>query len=297
MSDQQRQTQEYFRNAAAEWQNKSVQAEKGRGVIADRKQAVLTTIEQMDSPKSLLDVGCGSGQLVIASAGLGLESIGIDFAEEMIQQCETNAREAGIEAKFICKSFFDMPVEENRYDIISAQGFIEYISLEELHEFFVRAHTMLKPGGALLVGSRNRLLNALSLNAFTEFEMEMGTINQLLAEAIVFNGMENQEALFDTLKSHERIDPQPDKKHPTTFVTVDFRYQFTPADLICRTRKLGFTPHTIHAVNFHPMSPSLRGTFPRLHDEVATFMSQYAHLDPRLVPSSSTFVLDLRKNA
>jgi hypothetical protein len=53
-----------------------------------------------------------------------------------------------------------------------------------MEDFFDRAAAMLRPGGALVVGSRNRLYNAVSMNRFTEMERKLGVLDRLTAEAI-----------------------------------------------------------------------------------------------------------------
>lgn len=82
-----------------------------------------------------LDVGCGSGQLVINVASRGIEAEGSDFFDEMAQ-------------------------------------------------FFNRCYDMLRPGGYLVVGSRNRLFNIFSLNEFTTLEVSLGIMNVLLSKAV-----------------------------------------------------------------------------------------------------------------
>src|SRR5271170_6747455 len=136
---QQGQTLNYFRSAASDWQNQSVNASGGYEVIEGRNRAVTDVVGQTENAKRFLDVGCGTGQLVIKIAQHGLEAEGIDFAEEMVVQCEANARSAGISARFRCASFFETEFDEQTYDVISAQGFIEYISPDETDEFLRRS--------------------------------------------------------------------------------------------------------------------------------------------------------------
>ena len=291
MTNQPAQARSYFHASAADWQNKASGA-AGYSVIEGRHGAVLNVLKRMPQARRFLDVGCGTGQLAIEVAARGLMSEGCDFAEAMIEQCRVNASAAKSSAVFELGSFFDLKYDDGAYDLISAQGFIEYISLSDMEEFFRRVLRMLRPGGALVVGSRNRLFNAVSMNDYTRIEMDLGALPALFAEALDF-ATARMDGL-EVVRTHERVDPQPDV-HPITGIGVDTRYQFSPADLGGRLRRAGLTPAGIYPVHFHGLHPLVKAERPELHEQFAGAVDAAAVYDLKLLPFCSTFVMEARR--
>lgn len=293
-SDQEKQTLKYFDEHASDWHSTATGRDDRYNVIAGRNAAVLKAIDAIPGVGSFLDVGCGTGQLVIEVAKRGIGAAGIDFAPDMIRLCEANRSQAQVKADFLCLSFFDMPVQDGRYDLISAQGFIEYISPHETDLFLSRCFSLLRKGGALVIGSRNRLFNLLSFNDYTLTELKLGAIEKLTAEAIALEQGKSPQLAFKALRVHERIYPQPES-HPNTGIAVQQRYQYSPAELICRGRAVGFTPENLFPVHFHGIPTFMKDQYPRLHVEIANVVEARAAADMRLVPDRSTFVLALVK--
>src|SRR3990167_4334418 len=292
--EQQAQALTYFETFANDWQSKAT--DQSYNAIDNRHNAVMSVINEMRNINTFLDIGCGTGQLVIQVARKQIEAHGIDFANEMINNCEKNKIKSCVEAKFECISFFDATLKKNYYDVISAQGFIEYITLDQLEHFFEMGWAALKEGGSLVVGSRNRLFNLHSLNEFTNIEIEIGTILNLIREASILHMASTHADAFSRLMSLERIDPQPDR-HPLTGIKEDTRYQFSPADLIYRARRYGYQPKSIFPVHFHalPVNSKNVSQLTPLHNHLAQMMSEERIRDHRLVPYSSSFVLELTK--
>jgi SAM-dependent methyltransferase len=291
MDNQQDQARSYFHHSARDWQSKA--EAQWYNIIQARNRAALDIISRLPSVADFLDVGCGTGQLAIDVAKRGIRSVGIDFASEMIRIAEENNAKESASARFVCSSFFEVQHLPSSYDVISAQGVIEYISLDKLETFLGLCSAALRAGGSLALASRNRLFNIVSLNPFTQMEMELGTMDFLVREAICLQSSAASD-LFANLTKHERIDRQP-SGHPETGIGVDVRYQFSPAELIKRARRYGFSPEAIYPIHFHGLPGSFKDEHSSLHAEIAAFAEQAGLRDHRLVPHSSSFVLDLRR--
>jgi len=291
---QQSQTLDYFKAHADDWQRKAV--DEAYSVVENRHQAVLETMKKFPAGSSLLDVGCGTGQLAIQVAKLGWVATGIDFAKEMIDICIDNNSQAKTNAKFECASIFDVKVDAQSLDVISAQGFIEYISLSQLDEFLAVVKTSLKLDGALALGSRNRLFNLHTLNDFTELETACGTIEKLVLEGRIIQSAKTQEEALSKLELLRYEYEQP-SAHPITRVKVDTRYQFTPADLITRLSKHRLKASRIYPVHYHPLPMTMKPEegCKNIHTHFAKYASDNWLSRHNLIPYCSSFVIEAKR--
>jgi 2-polyprenyl-3-methyl-5-hydroxy-6-metoxy-1,4-benzoquinol methylase len=292
--DQQKQTLEYFNNNATDWNTKASSSQFS--VIDNRHNAVLAVIEGRVDEGSFLDVGCGTGQLAIEVAKRGWSSVGVDYAESMIELCKSNNRKDRGKAEFRCSSIFDFDLKSDSYDVVSAQGFIEYISLDELDAFLAKVSKCLKRDGSLAMGSRNRLFNLHSLNEFSTLELKLNTVNLLLEEAILLQTAKSQSEAMERLQALNCEYSYPDA-HPEAGVKVDRRYQFSPADLMKRLSRHGLLPTRIFPVHFHglPLSQVRDEKLSALHAELAEIVSHRYINSHAFVPFSSSYVIEAKK--
>jgi 2-polyprenyl-3-methyl-5-hydroxy-6-metoxy-1,4-benzoquinol methylase len=297
-ASQQADTQRYFDAYASDWQRKgSGEIEARVNIIAQRNGVVRDVLATLPSARRVLDIGCGTGDLVLDLAESGIDAVGIDFAADMIRLCEEARTRRGLSrARFEHVSVFDYEDAGGPFDVISAQGLIEYISQAQLDALCDKVRSMLAPGGAFVVGSRNRLFNAFSLNAFTQLERELGVLDPLMREAEALAGAADAVA---ALAAAERIAlplPQPDR-HPSTGVTVSVRYQYTPGELAALLRHHGFEPQVAYGAHYHGLPPAVAAGWPVLHAGLADTVYRERRTDHRLLPQCSTFVLDARRPA
>ena len=250
---QQDQTKKFFKGHATDWQNKAT--DEVYSVINDRHRAVHLTLSNYENGSRLLDVGCGTGQLAIEASAKGFYTLGLDFAEEMISQAEVNAVNQKSDAQFKTGSIFDF-VPKEKYHVISALGFIEYISLEQLDEFLSFCNSNTTDDGSISIGSRNRLFNLITFNAYTEIEKKLGTIDKLFEEASICVSSKSNEEFITAMREYtgSRLLIQ-NNSHPITGIEVGTRYQFTPSDLMYKIEKHGFKVSNIYPVHYHAFHP------------------------------------------
>lgn len=95
-----------------------------------------------------LDVCCGTGDITLAIARKGVETIGVDFSPGMLDQARQRSGSA-VQATFIEADALRLPFEDAQFDIVT----IAY-GLRNLEEFEAGLREMarvLKPGGRMLV--------------------------------------------------------------------------------------------------------------------------------------------------
>ncbi len=295
MSEQQRETLSFFDATAAQWRAKAEGKVEKVNIIAQRNGCVLRVRERLAGVKRFLDLGCGTGELVLDMAATGVHSLGVDFAPEMIAACNGKLGDSGTRnASFRCQSIFDIEEADGSYDIISGVGLIEYISAAELDRLLANVFRMLRPGGAFIVGSRNRLFNLFSLNDYTRLEQKLGTADGLLTEAIAIASAPDMGGAIDAARSTAKRLPQPDQ-HPGTGIGVGIRYQYTPGELDGIVAAHGFRTATLFPVHYHPMPAAAKDAHHGAHIAIANGLNEIAGEDHRLIPQSSSFVLDARK--
>ena len=292
---QQVETLHYFREYADDWHHKALSTAQTKvNVIQQRNGYVLQVIQERPVTEAALDVGCGTGDLVCDVARQDIEATGIDFAAEMIEIAQSKAQhQALVKARFYCDSIFDFDLSEQRYDVVSANGFIEYISLAELDQFLSLTYQALNPGGSLVMGSRNRLFNIFSLNHYTATEIDQENIALLLREAIVLSSGPK----LSELANLETVPVQDvNTEHVNTGIGVTTRYQFTPVQLMHMLKVKGFETTQLYPIHIHGVSPSFKQQYPQVHTGISNLLQDYAKQQIPLIPYSSSFMIHAKRN-
>lgn len=292
---QQDQTFRFFNQMADDWRTRAEGRGQAVNVIGQRNQAVLEAAEAMGMVSRILDIGCGTGELALAAAEKGIQAHGIDFAPEMVALCERSRKARKLDnASFETVSVFAFSWLGEKFDIVSALGFIEYISPDQLDTLLEHACDLLRSGGALVLGSRNRLFNVFSLNAYSRMEMELGAFDDLAEEARIMAEAESTPEALTLAAKGDRTYPQPES-HPDTGVSVSVRHQYTPGELAQRVGRHGFEPYDLVGVHYHGMPPSVAKEWPSLHVQLSETVYTHRKHDHRLVPQCSTFLMTARK--
>jgi|SaaInlStandDraft_6_1057023.scaffolds.fasta_scaffold52169_2 2-polyprenyl-3-methyl-5-hydroxy-6-metoxy-1,4-benzoquinol methylase len=291
---QQEETLEFFKKYASEWSIKAEDAGKTKvNVIKQRNDYVTMVANELDNVNSFLDIGCGTGDLVGTIAKKNIKSIGVDFSEEMIELANNKFSSLlKSYANFYCSSIFDFSMNNNHYDLISANGFIEYISMDQLDSLIDNVYNSLTPKGSFIVGSRNRLFNLASMNSFTLQEMKDNSLEHLLIEAVAWT---NSKKISNMLTIDSAAYQGSDLKHADTGIDVYTRFQYTPLQLINLLRQRGFDVIEVYPINIHCMPPLFLNDNSEINATIANLLQSISRNKSYFIPRSSSFMLHAKK--
>ena len=125
--------------------------------------------------KSVLDLGCGTGALIPALAGItGINYLGVDAAPNMVQESQNLLHSLQLEDTFSIKTsdVRDVPVEDGSFDRVVGMGLLEYF--DDPTSVIREACRVCLPGGLIVFSTpRKGSLNDLIVRSTTVPRMLM----------------------------------------------------------------------------------------------------------------------------
>ncbi len=123
--------------------------------FASRQRAVEELLRPYTSGKAL-DIGCGSGDLVVFYADKGVDYTGVDLSSSMIERANLNYAELVKEGKAVFRvaDCEKLPFNNGEFDLLSAVALLEYLpdpsgALDEIKR-------VVKTGGYVLITVPNK---------------------------------------------------------------------------------------------------------------------------------------------
>lgn len=106
-----------------------------RGKFSSQTEEMLKIVKE-SKYKSVCEIGCGSGQTVIALAIQGVKVVALDYQKESLELVKTIAEIAGSEVVknievVCCDAQNELPFQENQFDAIYHAGLLEHYTNEE----------------------------------------------------------------------------------------------------------------------------------------------------------------------
>jgi ubiquinone/menaquinone biosynthesis C-methylase UbiE len=113
----------------------------------------LLRLARAKAGERMLDIGCGTGSLVIEAGRLiGPECVvsGIDPSPEMIARARRKARRASVNADFQEAAAERLPFPEAQFDLVTSTLMLHHLPKTARQTSVVEAARVLKPGGRFL---------------------------------------------------------------------------------------------------------------------------------------------------
>jgi len=102
-------------------------------------------------PCRTIDLGCGAGNYAIWLAGLGFDVTGVDSSPTAIRIAEKNAREKGVQCRFIVADLLgDLLEVTGTFDFAFDWELLHHIFPEDRETYARNVHRVLNPGAMYL---------------------------------------------------------------------------------------------------------------------------------------------------
>ena len=103
------------------------------------------------SPRTAVDLGCGTGSVALLLAQMGLQVTAVDMSEEMLCEAMQKACDAGVMPQFVCQRLEELRLPRGVDLAVSALDSIDYITDPEMcRKAMKRIYKVLNPGGCLI---------------------------------------------------------------------------------------------------------------------------------------------------
>lgn len=148
---------EYYETEAVDYNKEFYEADSKYPTLRYRQNYILKMIKNLNLQESstILDAGCGPGDLLLALDTPFSTLQGIDIAEEMVnianQKSKKNQKNY---IKFECGDIENLRFENSSFDLIICSGVIEYLKDDII--WMKEIKRVLKPEGYLIVNVTNK---------------------------------------------------------------------------------------------------------------------------------------------
>jgi len=123
--------------------------------------------EQNNKDLSILDCGCGTGEIVIELAKKGYNINGFDISNNMVRVTKDKLQKNNIKNVHIWKDNVCSFKVNKKYDVIIAAGVFQYFNKTLQKKAYQNIKKALKPNGLLITSYGNSIFSLFTFNKFT----------------------------------------------------------------------------------------------------------------------------------
>ncbi|MGA4844369.1 class I SAM-dependent methyltransferase [Streptomyces sp. G45] len=108
--------------------------------------------------EDVLDMGCGTGRFTVLMAEAGAKVSGLDISQAMLDQARQKLAERGHTADLREGDMAHLPFDDASFDTVTSMLALMHIPLEDRQAVFHEVRRVLRPGGRILLGVKNTLI-------------------------------------------------------------------------------------------------------------------------------------------
>ena len=102
----------------------------------------------LSTGKTLLDIGCGWGELIITAAKrYGVKATGITLSEEQFARVKERISKEGLEESVNVQLMDYRELKGQKFDRVVSVGMLEHVGQDHLPEYFLKVNELLEEGG------------------------------------------------------------------------------------------------------------------------------------------------------
>lgn len=165
------------------------------GVITHQTELapLLAALNNIPADGSVLEVGCGTGRLLLECARRGYPTTGADASPDMLAELETKLTDQGFKPELITAEAAELPLPDDNFNLVYA---IRLLNQTESPAYALRTVTEMirvaKPGGYILAecvnASRPKIGRNKSVTTRLSSDDIVNTARQANAEAVSIDG-------------------------------------------------------------------------------------------------------------
>ena len=123
-------------------------------VAPERAQLIVRELKPVPHADDLVDIGCGTGGLLVSAQGCYRTICGVDIALRWLVICQKRLREQSATASLVCADVEALPFPAESFSQAVAADLIEHVY--DIDRTVSEIRGVLKPGGLLWLSGSNR---------------------------------------------------------------------------------------------------------------------------------------------
>lgn len=161
-------------------------------------------------PKTVIDLGCGTGSIALPLAKEGYDVIGVDLSPEMLTEADHKAMEEGVSVRFACQDMTELELGEEADCILSLCDSMNYLTEDgQLEDAFKSIAQHMKQESLFLfdLNTEYKFKEVLGQNVFGSAEEHAAYIwendyddEEKINEYYVSFFIENEDGLYERIE-------------------------------------------------------------------------------------------------